>query len=89
MHRRPLLEHNASGRRARPNWSDREAVHPALRCATIEDMGKRIMLVVVGAGMGSLAGLLAAFLGAGNIALFVGAVVGGILPLLVLGAPGR
>jgi len=52
-------------------------------------MGKRIMLVVVGAGMGSLAGLLAAFLGAGNIALFVGAVVGGILPLLVLGAPGR
>ena len=52
-------------------------------------MGKRIMLVVVGAGMGSLAGLLAAFLGAGNIALVVGAVVGGILPLLVLGPPGR
>jgi hypothetical protein len=52
-------------------------------------MGKRIMLVVVGAGMGSLAGLLAAFLGAGNIALIVGAVVGGILPLVVLGAPGR
>ncbi len=52
-------------------------------------MAKRLMIVVVGAGIGSLAGLLAAFLGAGNIALIGGAVVGAILPLLVLGAPGK
>jgi len=52
-------------------------------------MAKRVMVVVVGAGIGSLVGLLIAFLGAGNIALIAGAVVGGILPLLVLGAPGR
>ncbi len=54
-----------------------------------ENMAKRLMIVVVGAGIGSLAGLLAAFLGAGNIALIGGAVVGAILPLLVLGAPGK
>jgi len=29
-------------------------------------MGKRIMIAVVGAGLGSLAGLLASFLGAGT-----------------------
>ena len=52
-------------------------------------MGKRIMIAVVGAGLGSLAGLLASFLGAGNAALIVGAVLGAILPLVVLGAPGR
>ena len=52
-------------------------------------MGKRIMVVVVGAGIGSLAGLLVSFLGAGNGALIGGAVIGGILPLLVLGKPGR
>jgi len=40
-------------------------------------MGKRIMLVVVGAGIGSLAGLLVSFLGVGNWALIAGAVVGG------------
>ncbi len=52
-------------------------------------MGKRIMIAVVGAGLGSLAGLLASFLGAGNGALIVGAVLGAILPLVVLGAPDR
>ncbi|MGB7761265.1 MAG: hypothetical protein WBL61_15640 [Bryobacteraceae bacterium] len=52
-------------------------------------MGKRIMIAVVGAGLGSLAGLLASFLGAGNGALIVGAVLGAIIPLAVLGAPGR
>jgi hypothetical protein len=51
-------------------------------------MGKRIMLAVVGAGIGSLAGLLVSFLGVGNVALVVGAVVGAILPLLVMGKPG-
>lgn len=52
-------------------------------------MGKRIMLSIVGAGIGSLAGLLVSFLGAGNIALILGAVVGAIVPLLVLGKPGK
>jgi len=52
-------------------------------------MGKRIMIAVVGAGLGSLAGLVASFLGAGNAALIVGAVLGAIIPLAVLGAPGR
>ena len=52
-------------------------------------MGKRIMLAVVGAGIGSLAGLLIAFLGVGNVALIVGAVVGAIVPLAVMGKPGR
>jgi hypothetical protein len=47
------------------------------------------MLALVGAGIGSLAGLLISFLGAGNRALFGGAVIGAILPLLVLGKPGR
>jgi len=47
------------------------------------------MIVVVGAGIGSLAGLLVSFLGAGNGALIGGAVVGGVVPLLVLGDPGK
>lgn len=52
-------------------------------------MGKRIMLSVVGAGIGSLLGLLVAFLGAGNPALIAGAVAGAIVPPLVLGRPSR
>ena len=52
-------------------------------------MGKRIMLSVVGAGIGSLVGLLVSFLGAGNLALIAGAVVGAVVPLAVLGRPGR
>ena len=52
-------------------------------------MGKRIMLAVVGAGIGSLVGLLVSFLGVGNPALIVGGIVGAIVPLLVLGPPGR
>jgi len=47
------------------------------------------MVAVVGAGVGSLAGLLVSFMGAGNIALIGGAVVGAAVPLLVLGSPGR
>jgi hypothetical protein len=39
--------------------------------------------------MGSLAGLVASVLGAGNLGLIAGAAAGAILPLLVLGAPGR
>ncbi len=52
-------------------------------------MGKRAMIAVVGAGIGSLAGLLVSFLGVGNIALIAGAVLGAILPLMVLGPPGK
>jgi len=39
--------------------------------------------------MGSLAGLLISVLGAGNAGLFAGAAVGALLPLFVLGPPGR
>ena len=52
-------------------------------------MGKRLMLAVVGAGIGSLAGLLVSFLGVGNGALIGGAVLGAIIPLLILGKPGK
>ena len=52
-------------------------------------MGKRIMVAVVGAGIGTLAGLLASYLGAGNAALYAGAVLGAVAPLLVLGKPGK
>ena len=52
-------------------------------------VSKRFMIAVVGAGIGSLAGLLVSFLGAGNSALIIGAVLGAIVPLVVLGPPGR
>jgi hypothetical protein len=52
-------------------------------------MGKRIMLAVVGAGIGSLVGLLVSFLGVGNWALILGAVAGAIIPLFILGAPSQ
>ena len=52
-------------------------------------MAKRIMLSVVGAGIGSLAGLLVSFLGVGNYALIAGAVAGAVIPLVVLGPPGH
>jgi hypothetical protein len=53
-------------------------------------MGKRLMLAVVGAGIGSLLGLLVSFVAGGwNPALVLGAVVGAILPLVFLGSPGR
>ena len=47
------------------------------------------MVAVIGAGVGSLAGLLVSFLGAGNSALWAGAVLGAVIPLVVLGAPGH
>lgn len=52
-------------------------------------MAKRIMVSVIGAGMGSLVGLLVSFMGAGNPALIIGAAIGAVLPLLVLGSPGH
>ena len=53
------------------------------------EVGKRIMVAVVGAGIGSLAGLLVSFLGAGNWALIGGAAVGAVIPLVVLGPPSQ
>jgi hypothetical protein len=55
----------------------------------MESMAKRIMVAVIGAGMGSLIGLLIDFLGAGNIALIVCGVAGALIPLVALGQPGH
>jgi hypothetical protein len=52
-------------------------------------MSKRIMVAVAGAGAGAMVGLLASFLGAGNLALVAGAVIGAILRLVFLGSPGH
>ncbi len=52
-------------------------------------MGKRIMLSVVGAGIGTLLGLMVDLLGVGNPALIAGAVIGAVVPPLVLGRPGK
>lgn len=47
------------------------------------------MVAVVGAGIGSLVGLVASWLGAGNTALVGAAAVGAVLPLLLLGKPSQ
>jgi F0F1-type ATP synthase membrane subunit c/vacuolar-type H+-ATPase subunit K len=52
-------------------------------------MGKRIMLMVVGAGLGVGLGVIASSLGTGNIALVIGGVLGAVIPLVWLGEPGR
>jgi hypothetical protein len=52
-------------------------------------MAKRILLALVGAGLGAMVGLLISFLGAGNSALIIGAVAGAIIPQFLLGSPGR
>jgi len=52
-------------------------------------MGKRIMVAIVGAGIGSLVGLFVSAMGAGNAGLIVCGILGAVIPLLVLGAPGR
>lgn len=46
------------------------------------------MLGIIGAGIGSFVGLLVDFLGAGNPALVVCAVLGAIVPQFILGRPG-
>ena len=51
-------------------------------------MAKRLMIAVVGAGIGALAGLLIDFLGAGTPAVIAGAAAGAVIPQFVLGAPG-
>ena len=52
-------------------------------------MTKRIMVAVIGAGMGALVGLLIDFLGGGNIALIICGIAGALIPLVVLGQPGH
>jgi hypothetical protein len=52
-------------------------------------MAKRLMVAVVGAGIGALAGLLMDYLGAGIAALWVCAALGAIAPQFLLGSPGR
>ncbi len=52
-------------------------------------MVKRIAVTIIGAGIGSLLGLLADAMGAGNTALIVGAIVGAIVPLVLAGKPGK
>lgn len=55
----------------------------------MESMAKRIMVAVIGAGMGSLIGLLIGFVGGGNIALIACGIAGALIPLAVLGQPGH
>lgn len=52
-------------------------------------MGKRIMLAVVGAAIGSLAGLVVSQFGPGRVAVIIGALFGATVPLIALGRPGR
>jgi hypothetical protein len=52
-------------------------------------MLKRLMVVVIGAGIGTLLGLFVAAMGAGTPALVVCAGLGAIVPQFFLGAPGR
>ena len=52
-------------------------------------MIKRILVAVVGMAMGGLAGLLVAWLGAGNLAILLGAAVGGLLFSLAAPRIGR
>lgn len=52
-------------------------------------MTKRIMVAIIGAGMGAMVGLLADYLGGGNLALIGGAVAGAVIPLVLLGQPGH
>jgi len=42
-------------------------------------MLKRLMVALVGMAMGGLAGLVVALMGAGNLAIIVGAVLGGVV----------
>jgi hypothetical protein len=52
-------------------------------------MLKRIMVAIIGAGIGSLVGLPIAYLGVGSAALIAGGALGAIVPQFVLGAPGK
>jgi hypothetical protein len=48
------------------------------------------MVAVVGAGIGAFAGLVVSWMGVhATVALFGGAAVGAVVPLMVLGKPGK
>ena len=53
-------------------------------------MAKRAMVAVIGAGIGSLVGLLVSFLAKDwNPALWICAILGAVIPLVALGKPGH
>jgi hypothetical protein len=52
-------------------------------------MIKTILVALVGMGMGAMVGLLAALLGAGNLAILMGAVLGGLVFSLAAPRIGR
>jgi hypothetical protein len=52
-------------------------------------MLKRLMVAVVGMAMGGLAGLVVAWLGAGNIAILLGAALGGLVFSIAAPRAGR
>jgi glucose uptake protein GlcU len=52
-------------------------------------MVKRLLVALVGMAMGGLAGLLVAFMGVGNRAIIVGAVLGGLVFSIVAPRVGR
>ncbi len=52
-------------------------------------MPKRLMVALVGAGIGALVGLLIDYLGAGTPAIIFAAAAGAVIPQFVLGAPGK
>ncbi len=85
MRPRSLLPESSPQRSPGPD-TDRGRQAPHI---TIETMAKRLMLAVVGAGIGALAGLLIDYLGAGTPALVAGAAAGALIPQFVLGAPGK
>jgi hypothetical protein len=72
-----------------PKWKASTSKGPDFTIRYHERMAKRIMIAVVGAGMGSLVGLLAAYLGAGNFALVGCAILGAVIPFVFLGQPGH
>jgi hypothetical protein len=84
---RSVLNCNAASRESVPVLRKRNG-SIAYR-AIIRAMAKRIMIAVVGAGIGALAGLLIDYLGAGTPALFAGAAAGAVIPQFVLGSPGK
>jgi hypothetical protein len=52
-------------------------------------MFKRLLVALVGTAMGGLAGLLVALMGAGNLAIILGAVLGGLIFSIALPRLGR
>jgi len=70
-------------------WQAEAPAPPMQAHTTMGAMAKRLMMAVVGAGIGALAGLLVDYLGAGTPALWAGAAAGALIPQFVLGPPGH